>query len=187
MFKLFNKKYRDLTEEILSKYMDDDLKVYPMAENLTTSRQIDQIEKISNIKLPIEVRTHLLGRFPGMYLEVNEEKWPRHKAGDVGPFWSFLYGVHSFTADESSEDWMRLDYNYYQMKNITDVNVLPILQVIGDADLYCIDNNSKIIRFDHELNKFENINQNFWEILEYEVSELRKRKDKKINLTTAST
>jgi hypothetical protein len=49
--------------------------------------------------------------------------------------------------------------------------------VVGDANLYCVDPNGVIVRFDHETNELEPVSMNFWQVLEHEISELRARKD----------
>ena len=56
----------------------------------------------------------------------------------------------------------------------------PQLVTQGDVDLYCVDGNSQIVRYRHEENIFENVNLTFWQVLEYELRELKERKERKI-------
>jgi hypothetical protein len=177
----FQKKEIDKTQDILTKYLDSDFRVFPMAENKTSKKEIEKFEEEIGILLTKEFKAHLLGRFPGIYVEVLEEKWPRPKEYDVGPFWTFLYGLHTFTGSSESDDWMRMNYNYYQMLETANQRAVPILKIIGDADVYCINENSNIVRFKHEENKFDAIDCDFWQLLDNEISELKKRKDRKIN------
>jgi len=55
-----------------------------------------------------EYLAHASGYWGGLYLEVREQFWPRHKAGDVGPFWSFLYGVFVHAYSEEAPEWMQI-------------------------------------------------------------------------------
>jgi len=116
----------------------------------------------------------------GIYVEVLETIWERPKALDVGPFWSFLYGLHTYTASKESEDWMRLEVAGNEFFAKTGIKAIPILKVIGDADLYCVEESSKISIFRHEENKAEPANMTFWEVLEFELKELKERKERKI-------
>src|SRR5208283_72341 len=100
----------DKTTELLAKYLDQDFKVFPMAEKPCTASDIGRIEKNFKIKMPKEYSEHICGEFPGLFVEVKEEVWPRPKPYDVGASWTFLFGIHSFTARSESPDWMRLDF-----------------------------------------------------------------------------
>jgi hypothetical protein len=93
----------DQTDEILSRHLDRDFTVYPMAETETSAAQIEAIGKIYGIKYPSELVAHICGRFPGIYVEAKEAIWPRPKAYEVGPSWSFLYALHTFTSAPESE------------------------------------------------------------------------------------
>src|SRR6266581_1979648 len=100
---------QDQTEAILAKYLDADFRVMPMAEAKQSANQIDAIARKHAVRYPPEFCAHICGRFPGIFVEVKEEIWPRAKEYAVGPFWSFLYGLHTFTSASESEPWMRLD------------------------------------------------------------------------------
>ena len=41
-------------------------------------------------------------------------------AYEVGPFWTFLYGLHSYAASEFSVDWMRLDFVAREFQGLVD-------------------------------------------------------------------
>jgi hypothetical protein len=176
----------DRTIELLRKYLDGDFLILPMAPNKLSIQDIIDSETELGIKLPEEYRIHLLGNGDdilgsrGIYIEVVESIWERPKRLDVGPFWSFLYGFHTYTASKQSEDWMRIEIAGKEFFENTGLKVVPILRIIGDADLYCIDVNSQIVRYRHEENNIENVNMDFWQVLEYELQELLERKNRKI-------
>jgi hypothetical protein len=105
---------KDKTLDILEKCLDKDFRVMPIAENKSTITDIKKIEKELEIKFPGEYVAHLLAKGAevlgerGIYIEVKETVWPKPQLYDVGQFWKFLYGIHTFTPSEFSEDWMRL-------------------------------------------------------------------------------
>ena len=177
---------KDRTIELLKAYLDEDFLVFPMAPNKSSEQDIIDVQNKLGIKFPEEYKVHLLGNGDevlgnrGIYVEVKEAVWERPKALEVGPFWSFLYGFHTYTASKQSDDWMRLEFAGKKFFENTKMKGVPILRVEGDADLYCIDENSQIVRYCHEENIFENVNLTFWQVLEYELQDLKERKEKKI-------
>jgi hypothetical protein len=176
----------DKTLEILGKYLDKDFTVMPLARDKATITDIEYIENLFQIKFPDEYTAHLLAEDAevlaerGLYIEAKEEIWPRPKQYGVGPSWSFLYGLHTFTPSKESEDWMRLEFAGKQFSEKTGIKAVPILNIIGDANVYCINEKGKIVRYDHEKNKLEEANMNFWELLEKEIGALKERKEMKI-------
>jgi hypothetical protein len=182
---------KDKTLEILEKYLDKDFCIMPMAENKSTIDDVKKIEEKFKIKFPEEYVAHLLAEGGdvlgerGIYIEVKEEIWPRAKQYDVGPFWSFLYGLHTFTLSEGSQDWMRFEIVGEQFIEETGIKAIPILKVICDANLYCVNEAGTIVQYDHEQNIVEEMNMNFWELLGKELSELKERKEMKIKENNA--
>jgi hypothetical protein len=176
----------DKTMKILGKYLDNDFRVSPMAPNQSAIEDVKLIENELQIKFPKEYIAHLLGEGAevlgerGLYIEVKEEIWPRPKQYDVGPFWSFLYGIHTFTPSKESQDWMRLEFAGKQFIEETGIKAVPILKIIGDANVYCTNENGEIVQYNHEENIIERIGVDFWELFEKELSELKKRKEMKI-------
>lgn len=177
---------KDKTIELLNGYLDSDFLIFPMAPNKSSLKDITDTEKELGVQFPEEYRVHLLGIGDevlgnrGIYVEVKESIWERPKALEVGPFWSFLYGFHTYSASKQSDDWMILEVVGKEFFENTGMNGVPILRVVGDADLYCIDGNNQIVRYRHEENIFESIDLTFWQVLEYELQELKERKENKL-------
>jgi len=169
----------DRTTDILNKHLTGDFRVFPLAERKCTITEIREIEKEVAVTFSPEMIAHLCGQFPGIYIEAREEIWPRPKAYDVAPFWSFLYAIHTYTAVSKSDDWMRLDYAATEFQKKTGIVAAPVLSIKGDANVYCVDANSKIVRFDHELNTVEPVDLGYFELLDREVSELCNRTERK--------
>jgi hypothetical protein len=150
-----------------------------MAETPTSAEQVTKIGQKYGVSYPDEFVAHICGRFPGLYVEAKEAVWPRPKVYGVGAFWTFLYAFHTYTSNPESEDWMRLDVAAETFQSDTGLSAAPVLRIVGDANLYCVDPSGAIVRFDHETNDVEPVGMNFWQVLEHETSELRARKDKK--------
>lgn len=171
----------DQTTSILERHLTGDFKVFPLAENTTSTDQIRAVAKSLGVSFPGELVSHLSGRFPGIFVEAKEEVWPRPKQLDVGPFWSFLYAVHTYTASPHSEDWMRLEVVGQQFKNETGLAAVPVLRLVGDANVYCVGEQGEMLRFDHELGTLEPVEGSFFQVFEREVSALVERAARKKN------
>jgi hypothetical protein len=166
----------DLTEEILGRHLDRDFRVFPMSDNNALADTLATLGNRFGVAFPTEFCGHVCGRFPGIFIEVKEEAWPRPNLYDVGPFWSFLYGLHTFTPCSDGEDWMRLDAVTYNFQEATGHIAAPILKIIGDADVYCVTNEGGIARYNHETNELDPETVGFWALFEREVKELKERK-----------
>jgi len=169
----------DQTEGILGRHLDGDFRVFPMAETAATAAQIEAIGRRYGVLYPAELAAHICRRFPGMYVEVKEEIWPRPKPFEVGPFRSFLYAVHTFTSAPESEDWMRLDSAAESFQKTTGLAAAPILKVVGNADCCCVNGEGHLFQFNHEENSLQPVALNFWQLLEQEMAELNDRKERK--------
>jgi hypothetical protein len=172
---------QDQTEAILGRHLDGDFIVFPMAEVKQFVAQVSVIGSKFGIAYPPDFIAHVCGRFPGIYVEVKEKVWRRPKLHDVGPFWSFLYALHTFTPAPESEPWMRLDMAAESFRKETGLSAAPVLRIVGDADLYCVDPDGRLVQFKHETNELEPVQLSFWELFEREIGELRSRKDRKKN------
>lgn len=177
---------KDRTEEIINLIWNrDEYYLVAAGKDAPSEDQVKQVAAKYGVRLPADYIAHTTGQWGSPYLEVREEFWPRHKAGAVGPFWTFLYGVFVFAYSENAPDWMRIDFAADEFERMGH-KVLPILKVIGDADVYCINPEGKIIRWQHEGDSFEPFNGTFFDLLEYEFRELDSRRiQKKAKLSDA--
>lgn len=169
----------DQTIEILNRHLTGDFRVSPMAEKRSTIATVQAVAKRLGVTFPPELVAHLTGEFPGIFIEAKEEVWPRPKLYDVGPFWSFLYAVHTYTAASDSSNWMRIEFAANEFQQNTGLDAVPVLAIKGDANIYCLNPESKLVRFDHELNTLEPIEMGFFQLFEQEVTALRQRVDQK--------
>lgn len=165
--------------EILNKYLDGDFAVFACGESAPNENEVKDFEKKIGYRLPDDFREFSKSSLGGLYVEVKEDIWPRAKVYDVGPFWSFLYGLYVFGFAEDIPEWMDINKKFEEFQTDTGTQYTPFLKIIGDADVYCFNENGDIIRWNHETDELEAVNKSFTSLLDYELSELRKRKDKK--------
>jgi len=138
-------------------------------------------------RLPDEFRQFTMSPLGGLYMEVREELWPRPKPYEVGPFWSFLYGLKVFGIAEGIPDWLDIREQYKEFKAAGFADLVPFLQVVCDADMYCFDSAGRIIRWSHEEpNERRGDSVTFSELLMREIHELETRKDRKTRMGEAS-
>jgi len=170
----------DRTESILSRHLDADFVVRPMAERSAAPAQVQELGDRLGFRVPPELSAHLVGKFPGIYVEVKEAVWPRPKQYDAGPAWTFLYALHTFTAAPESQPWMRLDEAAIAFQRETGLKAAPVLKVVGDPDLYCVTEKGRLARFLHQESRLEPVPLGFWDLLDREVGELALRKKRKL-------
>jgi hypothetical protein len=115
-----------------------------------------------------------------LYVEVREELWPRPKEGDVGPFWTFLTGLYTYNIADDIPELMDLRKAAVEFQEDNSHTAVPCLKIIGDANVYCIDGDGDIVRWDHETNELEPQNRSFIDLLDFELGELAARKDRKL-------
>jgi hypothetical protein len=171
---------KDHTEEIINLIWDRE-KYYLVAagKSAPSKKELKDFASSYGVTFPSEYLAHASGYWGGLYLEVREEFWPRHKVGDVGPFWSFLYGVFVHAYSEEAPEWMQLKPAADEFQEMGH-KVIPFLKVIGDADVYCFDSKGKIQRWSHEEDIFEPCDGTFFDVLRYEFLGLEDRRKQKI-------
>jgi hypothetical protein len=170
---------KDQTEEIINQIWDNE-KYYLVAAGKSAPSE-DELTAFASqygITLPSEYLAHASGFWGGLYLEVREEFWPRHKAYDVGPFWSFLYGLFTHALSDEAPEWMQLKVAADEFRNMGH-QVLPFLKIVGDADVYCFDAEGRILRWSHEEDTFERQDGTFFDVLRHEFLEMEDRRKRK--------
>lgn len=142
---------------------------------------IRAFEQIIGFSLPAEFREFTMSPLGGLYLEVKEELWPRPKEFEVGPFWSFLYGLYVLGISTDIPDWLDLRVQYQQFSEAGYPHLVPFMCRVGDANRYCFTNSGSIVEWDHEVpDEQAPVNLSFSDLLMREVRELGERKDRKV-------
>jgi hypothetical protein len=169
----------DRTKTILDRYLDQDFACFACGEQAPTPQDLELLTRKLETRFPAEFVEHSTSKFGGLYIEVKEEIWPRPKEFEVGPFWSFLYGLFVYSASPEAPEWMSLETAAARFREETGHRPVPFLKIIGDADLYCFDENGAIVRWNHETDEFEPVDKTFFQLLEEEIASLEERKERK--------
>ena len=173
---------KDRTWELMQKHLEAGCYFMVSSQGLApTEPALHAVARDLGCELPDEFIVHSTNKYGGLYVEVKEELWPRPEEFDVGPFWSFLYGLYTLNIADGIPDFMNLQANAREFQNDTEHKVIPFLKIIGDANVYCFDQRGVIVRWDHELNELEKEDKSFFEVLDLELGELATRKDQKLS------
>ena len=167
--------------QVIRDHLDRDFRVFACGKNAPTLAVIRAFEKDLGCRLPedfVEFSTSPLG---GVYIEAKEAVWPRTKAHDeVAPYWSFLYGLMAYGFATGVPEWLNMRAQTLAFREETDSRLVPFLRVVGDADVYCFDEQARVCRWDHATGEAPAAGKVFPEVFVFEVAELRKRKDLKV-------
>jgi len=166
-------------EGVLSKHIDKDFKIFPAGNDAPKEQTFSEFEDQIGFPLPDDFRMFSCSWLGGVYIEVKEEVWPRHKEYAVGPYWSFLYGMFVYALSPKAPDWMSIEGKIPWFREHTGTNYVPFLKLIGVADIYCFDEAGDVRRWDHETGEAPLQNKTFFEVFSYEVAELKGRKEQK--------
>jgi len=132
-------------------------------------------------RFPAEFREFAVHPLGGLYMAVKEELWTRTRAYDVGPFWSFLYGLMVHTLSPQSPDWLQMSNAWRRLCDDGYRRFVPFLKVIGDPDPYCFTRDEKIVIWKHDTpTQVEHIAERFSEVLMSEIRGLEQRKARRV-------
>lgn len=114
-------------------------------------------------------------------MAVKEELWPRARKYDVGPFWSFLYGLMVYGLSPQAPDWLQISNAWRRMSERGYPQLVPFLKVIGGPDPYCFTQDEKIVIWRHETPGVpEEVTKSFFEVVMFEICALEQRKEQKV-------
>jgi hypothetical protein len=149
--------------------------------NEPSEGDVASFEAEVGFRMPSEFREFTMSPLGGLYMEVREEFWPRPKLYEVGPFWSFLYGLKVFGIAEGIPQWLDIREEYKEFKADGFPDLIPFLQLVGDADRYCFDFSGRIVRWTHEEPENRELEpMTFSNLLMREIWQLEERRDRKI-------
>ena len=149
--------------------------------NEPSEADVAAFEADIGFRLPDEFREFTMSGLGGLYMEVRENFWPRAKEFDVGPFWSFQYGLKVFGIAKGIPGWLDIRVQYEEFKAEGFGDLVPFFQLVSDADKYCFDNKGRILRWSHEEPERRDVEQIlFADLLMREIRGLESRKDRKL-------
>lgn len=172
---------KDRTWELMQVHLDAES--FSMMSSQDSAPNETKLRKIASgfgCILPDEFVAHSTNKYGGLYVEVKEELWPRPKEFDVGPFWSFLYGLFTYNIADEIPEFMDLARAAHEFQAETELKALPFMKIIGDVNVYCFDSVGQIVRYNHERNELEESEHSFFDFLSYELGALVNRKSKKV-------
>jgi len=138
-------------------------------------------EAAVGFRLPEEFREFTMSSLGGLYMEVKEELWPRPKAYDVGPFWSFLYGIQVFGIAKDIPEFLDIRVQASEMTAAGYKGLVPFLQRVGDPNKFCFTAKGEILDWDHEVaEQTRLVDETFPDLLLREIRDLESRKEHKI-------
>jgi hypothetical protein len=106
---------------------------------------------------------------------------PPAQAVQVGPAWSFAYGLKVYGIAADIPEWLDIRVQYLEFSEAGFPELVPFLQIECDADRYCFDREGRIIKWDHEQGDIrEQLQSSFSELLLEEICELEIRRDRKL-------
>lgn len=165
-------------EAIMRKHIDREFSLFACGEKPPSQADIAAYERDAGCELPSDFRAFAQGPLGGLYVEVKEEVWPRAKPLEVGPFWSFLYGLAVYGFVHDIPEWMDMRRQGETFRGAVGDTYLPFLKIMADPDLYCFGKDGRISQWSHEMGEFRAIDS-FAELLDFELAELKTRKERK--------
>jgi hypothetical protein len=145
-----------------------------------SEEDVAAFERVVGFRLPEEFREFTKSPLGGLYMEVREELWPRPKEFDVGPFWSFLYGLKVFGIADGIPPWLDIRAQFESFRSGGASDLVPFLQIVGDANPWCFDRAGRIVWWQHDDGTGEVEALTFSELLMREIGALAERKDRKV-------
>jgi hypothetical protein len=155
--------------------------VFAQYGNEPSLEDVTRFEAKVGFRFPEEFRQFAVHPLGGVYMEVKEEIWPRPKEYDVGPFWSFLYGVYVYSLSSKAPEFLRMEPAWERMRDAGQPGLVPFLKVVGNADPYCFTAEQRIVIWRHEMpNEPEPVAGSFSEVVMGEIRALEERKAAKV-------
>lgn len=168
----------DAFDAVLKQYVDDDLSMFACGKDAPSEADLRAFESSIGFPLPADFRHFSKTPIGGIFIQAKESVWPRGTELQVGPFWSFLYGMFVFGFGNGIPEWMDIRAATPNFRGDSGTNYVPCLKVMGNPDVYCFDPEGRVRQWDHETGEAEIQEGSFLDLFTREVIELRKRKDR---------
>lgn len=161
---------------------------FEVAARAATEEEVQEFESRIGFRFPEDFREFTLSPLGGLYIAVHEELWPRPQLGEVGPFWTFLYGINVFGLSAEVPEWLDMRVQYDELQSLEVNDLVPFMRLEGDADMYCFDKKGAIVRWYHDdPDERHRIDLTFAQLLMSEINELNRRLKRKLELTVTGS
>ncbi|MGB1251461.1 MAG: hypothetical protein ACPG8W_12650 [Candidatus Promineifilaceae bacterium] len=170
---------KDVTKDLVNEIWDDDYYIVAAGDDAPSKEEVIEFGKSFGVTFPDDYLAHSTGRMGGFFITVKEEVWPHAEEFEVGPFWMFLRGVYSYAYSEDAPDWLNIAVaadHYEEMGH----KVVPVFKIWSDADVYCYNEQGKLVRYLNAEDTFEDVDKTWFDMIRYELGELAKRKKMKL-------
>ncbi|MCG8908970.1 hypothetical protein [Pseudomonas sp. DP-17] len=135
---------------------------------------LERYEAELGFALPEAFRLLTLSRLGGLYINAREESWPRAKAFDVGPAWTFWRGLQVFGLAEDIPEWLSLSVQLAEVRSQGVEDFAPVLKVESDPRYYGFRADASLALYDgYEVESCER--NDFLDLLKEEVDSLIER------------
>lgn len=161
-----------------------DRKAYTVVAQQGAEPTLDDVavfEKQIGFDFPDDFRRYLVHPLGGLVVEVVEDLWPRPKQWEVGPAWSFRFGLYAYSLSPEAPEWVSMQAAWNDMCVDGYPQYLPVLRIASDADRYCLTKKGNLVIWRHETpGEPDSFDGDFFAALAYELAELDARKDRKL-------
>ena len=166
--------------EYFRHYDKETYQVVACMGNEPSEEEIQDFENQYGIRLPEDFREFTMSALGGLFMEVREELWPRAKAYDVAPFWTFCRGIKVLGIANGIPDFLDIRIKTKELHDLGFVDYIPFLSIIGDGDvIFCFDKNNHIVALDwYSGGEAEELDSDFSDLLLKQIQELEERKNK---------
>ena len=168
--------------EYFRNYDKQTYQIFACMGNEPSEQDILDFENQYGIALPADFREFTMSPLGGLYMEVREDLWPRAKAYDIGPFWSFCRGIIVYGIADHIPDFLDIRQKTKELRENGFPDLIPFLSVIGNGDdIFCFDQDGKIVLLDYyETGKAAPVEGTFSDCLLAQIAELEERKNRKL-------
>lgn len=158
--------------------LDDDF--FVSRGNPFSQKEINKIQKRMGFKLPKDYMDFL--KFYGsLYVEVNENSWPRIRNADFNsPYWFVQYGVVAMGLGKDTPDAHNAENCYYSFNNKynPEMSLLPIfMEVMVTQYYYCLDESGTVYFWAFDEPWPKRISRNYFGQLFSHINDLEKNKN----------
>jgi hypothetical protein len=171
-------------DDVYNYFRTYDNRTYEVAAcqgNEPSEADVAAFESVIGFRLPDEFREFTMSGLGGLHMEVRKRFWPRAKAYDIGPFWSFCYGLSVFGIASDIPEFLDIRVQYKQFSADGFRDLVPFLKIVSDSDAYCFDNKGHIVRWLHEEPERRDVLAgSFSDLLMREIRALEERKEEKL-------
>ncbi len=158
-----------------------DFEVFSARGDEASEADVAAFEDKIGFRFPDEFREFSVSYLGGLYMFAKEEIWPAPKAGDVGPYWSFLRGLIVFGLSKEAPDEIHMNARLTEFEaSFGKRGLVPFLKIFGSADRYCFDSLGRIFEFQHDnVDQPRLIEDSFSVLLKREIDDLVERTNRK--------